>query len=170
MQNRLFFVVLSCVTLAGSACSSVVVLEDDPGIGGAGAGGASPSGTTVGPGPTSGGPTSVATTGVTSGTPVSCDQLTLAYETAIQHARACSRLEPVVQCDGSVILLDECACPTIIANEHNVAEIQAASQAYDAWVAAGCGPYQCEACFPVEGGGFCEALGDGSKGFCTAHE
>ena len=76
----------------------------------------------------------------------------LSWETAIDHARACSPLDPVIQCDASVVLLDQCGCASIVVNENHVSEIQEAQAAYDAWVAAGCGPYLCESCSEALGG------------------
>ncbi len=154
---------LACVMALffGGACGAIAVLEDDAGAGGAGTTTATGPTTKAGAGPT----TASKSVGVTTGGV--CDGLAEELETAIDHARACSPLRPVVQCDGSAILLDLCGCPSVVANEHLPVEIQQAQDAYDAWVSAGCGPYPCESCTPAEGG-FCLAEGDGSKGRCEA--
>jgi hypothetical protein len=156
------------VVLAAAApgCGGMVVFEEE-GAGGSGAGG-----TTTGPagssGQTGGKSTAVTATAVTTGTGGTCEGLLAAMEAANEKARFCSNLKPVIQCNGSVILLDTCGCPTIIANENNVGDYQAAQQAYNDWVSAGCGPYPCEVCNPVMGGGICS--GPGEEGLCTPHD
>lgn len=153
------------VSIAGSGCGGLVVFQEDGDDGAGGAGGTS--NVSAGPGPinASSSGNTMSTTGT--GTSGDCDALLSELETAIDHARACSPLDPVIQCDGSAILLDPCGCPSIVANEHNLAEIQAAADAFDKWVALGCGPFRCESCTPAQGEGFCQTRGDGSKGRCV---
>ncbi|MBL9027071.1 MAG: hypothetical protein JNL21_33050 [Myxococcales bacterium] len=140
------------------ACGGLVVFEIDEGTGGAtSTTGTTAQGSTVQSGSTS----QVGST--SSGNP--CDALDAELLTAIDHALACSPLDPTIQCDGTVMILDTCACP-IVANEDNVSEVEAARAAYDAWVAAGCGPYPCETCV-VPQGGFCMPQGGGGKGRCA---
>jgi hypothetical protein len=162
MNCKLTSLLLISATLVSAACGGLVVFEEDGGEGGAG--GQNPATTYVTAGVFVTSTTGATTTGM--GAP--CDLLTDELETAIDHARACSPLEPVVQCDGSAILLDLCGCPSVVANEHNQLEINDARAAYEAWVAAGCGPYECESCTPAKMGGFCFAPGDGTKGRCEA--
>lgn len=145
-------------------CGAKVVFEDDGGLGGSGGTGTT-TGVTATSGPTGVTNSAVTATAVGTGTGGTCDALFSAMEAANEKARFCSNFNPVIQCDGSVILLDSCGCPTIIANENNVGEYQAAQQAYAAWVDAGCGPYPCEVCNPVMGGGFCDGIGD--AGLCS---
>jgi hypothetical protein len=95
-----------------------------------------------------------------------CDALLEAYVKAVDAATECSPFEPVVQCDGSIVLLDTCACPSIVANEHASDLATVARDAYDAWVAAGCGPIPCEQCIPAKGG-TCLLDRGGSTGHCV---
>lgn len=156
---------LSLVALSVAGCGGLVVLELDDesgtqagGQGGRGGSGGEPIAGFFSP------PADVVTTGTGSG---ACDALLATYETAVDHARACSPLDPNIQCDGTVVLLDTCGCPSIVANEDLVGEVADAEAAYEAWVAAGCGPYQCESCTPATNGGFCETMGDPAKGRCA---
>ncbi|MFO0555732.1 MAG: hypothetical protein U0271_45570 [Polyangiaceae bacterium] len=134
-------------------CGAKVVWEED-GAGGAGGGETSSS-------------SSSSSSTTSTGTSSTCDGLFEAMQTAYDHARACSPLDPVIQCDGSVVLLDTCACPNVVVNEHNITEIEEARAAYEAWVAAGCGPIPCAVCLEAHGG-TCFTEGDGSKGHCQA--
>jgi hypothetical protein len=162
-EDRAMRLVLSLlVGFSVAGCGGLVVLELDDGP--ASDGGSGGSGI---PGEPMGGfgqPTDAATTGTSSD---QCAALLEAFETANDHARACSPLDPNIQCDGSVVLLDACGCPSVVANENLVAEIADAQAAYEAWVAAGCGPYECATCMPATNGGFCETMGEPSKGRCT---
>lgn len=155
---------LLLLTAAAPACGAKVVFEQDDGSGGSGGAGTATSvtATSASTGVTN---SAVSATAVTTGTGGTCEALLSAMEAANEKARFCSNFNPVIQCDGSVILLDTCGCPTIIANENNVGEYQAAQLAYADWVNAGCGPYPCEVCNPVMGGGFCNGPGD--AGLCT---
>jgi hypothetical protein len=128
-------------------CGGLVVLEEEGGLGG---------------GATSSASATKASSVVSSSTGSTCEALTVALEQALDQTRVCGPALSIVQCDGSAILKDLCGCPTILANEHNVAQIQGAEQAYDAWVAAGCGPYPCETCTPLNQGGLCISLSDGT--------
>ncbi len=143
--------------LAMAACGGLVVIPLDDGEP-AGGGGSEPMGGTVS---TS---TDAATTGTGSD---ACTTLLELYETAVDHARACSPIDPNIVCDGTVVLLDTCGCPSIVANEDLPADVAEAQAAYEAWVAAGCGPYLCENCTPAVSGGFCETMGDPAKGRCV---
>lgn len=139
-------------------CGAKVVWEDE---GDGGAGGTGGTSETTSNNSSSSGPTT------STGTPPTCDALFEAMQTAYDHARACSPLDPVIQCDGSVVLLDTCACPNVVVNEHNLTEIEEARAAYEAWVSAGCGPIPCAVCIEAHGG-TCFTQGDGSKGRCEA--
>jgi hypothetical protein len=145
------------------ACSTVAcganVVFDEEGTGGEASGGG-------GAESTSSGTTTVTTTVTTTGGDP-CDPLREAFENALRAATECSLLEPVVQCDGSLILLDTCGCPAIVANEHHPDLAEAAKAAYDAWVAGGCGPYPCEQCLPAKNGGSCQADPQGKTGHCV---
>lgn len=151
--------------LPAIGCGGLVVLELDDGPSGSGGqssgGGLGGSGEPIGG---SGAPTDAATTSSGTGP---CASLLEIFETALDHARACSPLDPNIQCDGSAVLLDVCGCPSVVANENLIGEIADAQAAYEAWVAAGCGPYECESCTPAESGGFCQTMGDPAKGRCS---
>lgn len=150
------------VALSAAGCGGLVVLELDDGPSGDGGAGGSGTGQPIGG---FNAPTDAATTGTGSD---QCAALLETLETAIDHARACTPLDPNIQCDGSVVLLDTCGCPSVVANENLITEIADAQAAYDAWVAAGCGPYDCVSCTPATEGGFCDTMmGDPSKGRCT---
>lgn len=161
-EMRLLSTLLLGFAVAG--CGGLVVLQLDDGepAGGAtgsGAGGAGSQPIGGSPGPS----TDAVTTATGSG---ACSSLLEAYETAVDHARACSPLDPNIVCDGTVVLLDTCGCPSIVANEDLVGEVADAQAAYEAWVLAGCGPYRCANCTPATNGGFCETMGDPAKGRC----
>jgi hypothetical protein len=163
-EDRAMRLLLSLVLAFSTAgCGGLVVLQLDG------------DGETSGPGEEGGSgfepiggfsaPTDAATTGTGSD---ACASLLETLETAIDHARACTPLDPNIQCDGSVVLLDTCGCPSVVANENLITEIADAQAAYDAWVAAGCGPHECVSCTPATEGGFCDTMmGDPSKGRCT---
>jgi hypothetical protein len=71
-----------------------------------------------------------------------CQSLFATFQNALAEAVKCSPVLGVVQCSGSATLLDACGC-TVVANETQPEKVKAAQAAYDAWVAAGCGPYAC---------------------------
>lgn len=152
----------SCLVLSG--CGASVVFGDEeggaPGDGGSSDGGASNNGGTIDTGP-------IPPEGGSSSTGDVCDQLEKELVLAIEAARFCSPLDPNIQCDGTVTLLDTCGCPSFVANEDLVEEVQTAKLAYETWVDAGCGPYPCESCTPAMGG-FCESLDGGASGQCQA--
>jgi len=157
-----FAVLIAALGSSSAACGGLVVLDLDDGAGGEGDAPTIP----VGGAPSTSVPSSNSAT-TSTGPGNDCQDLALAWETAIDHARACSPLDPVIQCDASVVLLDQCGCASIVVNENHVSEIQEAQAAYDAWVAAGCGPYLCESCSEALGG-WCQAREDGGKGRCES--
>lgn len=155
---------LLCVGLLG--CGANVVFGDEQGGGGQGTGAGNSQGGTPGDG--GGVDTAGSAAGGSSSTGDVCDQLEKELIVAIDAARFCSPLDPNIVCDGTVTLLDTCGCPSLVANEELGAEIESAKLAYEAWVAAGCGPYPCESCTPAQGG-FCDTMGgDGTSGLCQA--
>lgn len=81
-----------------------------------------------------------------------CDILSSTLDDTILAATACDPFLNVASCTGSLVILDTCGCPAIVANELYPERAQAAQNAYDAWVAAGCGPYPCETCIPATTG------------------
>lgn len=123
-------------------------------------------GTTQGGGSaqTGGGGSGTSNTGGSVSTGVSCDVLSAQYEDAIRAATACNPTLSSIQCDGTAVLNDTCGCPSILLNERNPELVLAAQQAYDAWVAGGCGPVPCgQACFPASAGG---CVPSGTSGTC----
>jgi hypothetical protein len=137
-------------------CGATVVFETD-GSGGSGQGGSSSSGSPSSTKATSSG-------GVTTGG--MCADLLAAFELAVVEATACNPFISVPQCTGTAILLDTCGCPAIVANELQPGLVDAARTAYDAWVAAGCGPYDCQTCDRARSGA-CVPAPDGQSGVCT---
>ncbi|MCC6522404.1 MAG: hypothetical protein IT373_07070 [Polyangiaceae bacterium] len=137
---------VSAVAVLG--CGGKAVLDAGDGLGGGGAGG----GTTT-------------TTTTTTTTVATCDALFQGLEAAIASAVACDPFVNMVQCDGSAVIHDPCGCP-VLANETAPSAVEAATDAYDAWTGAGCGPYLCGLpCQPISAGA---CLGtSGSSGTCV---
>jgi hypothetical protein len=82
-----------------------------------------------------------------------CVELELDLTNKNAEAIACNPAINMPQCTGTAYVLDTCGCQ-ILANETNPSAVQAAQQAYQAWVGAGCGPWPCDTC-PVTGPGGC---------------
>jgi hypothetical protein len=76
-----------------------------------------------------------------------CEALMQDLTNAISAAQACDPASPVYECTGMAVVKDTCACD-LVANQTVPTLVQAANDAYDAWVAAGCGPIPCYACPP----------------------
>ncbi|MCC6522642.1 MAG: hypothetical protein IT373_08290, partial [Polyangiaceae bacterium] len=74
--------------------------------------------------------------------PPSCAELEQDLLAKNDAATSCNPLLGVVQCSGTATIHDPCACSQV-ANEVEAAAVAAATQAYQAWTAAGCGPYDC---------------------------
>ncbi len=107
---------------------------------------------------------SISGTGGSVSTGLSCDVLSAQYEDAIRAATTCDPTLNSIQCDGTAVLNYTCGCPSILLNERNPELVLAAQQAYDAWVAGGCGPVPCgQACFPATSGG---CVPSGTSGSC----
>ncbi len=133
--------------VALTACGGNVVFVED----GSGGGGSTTDSVT----------TSVGTTSSV-GTGSSCDLLAAQLDDAVRASVSCDPTISSTQCDGTAVLNDTCACPSILANERNPELYQSALAAYDAWVGAGCGPLDCgAACFPASAG-FCQPGPDGT--------
>ncbi|MBI4950470.1 MAG: hypothetical protein HY908_00405 [Myxococcales bacterium] len=151
--RRVFWV--SAVAVLGCGGKAVIDAGDGPGGGGAGGGTTTTTTTT----------TTTSTTTTTTTTVLTCDGLYQVLEAAIASAVACDPLVNMVQCDGSAVIHDPCGCP-VLANETSPAAVEAATDAYDAWTGAGCGPYLCGLpCQPMSAG-LCMAT-SGSSGTCV---
>jgi len=72
-----------------------------------------------------------------------CTTLDTARAQALKTAAACVP-EVDGQCKTIVTVPNQCGCPSLV-NSARPDLIMAAQQAYDSWVAAGCGPYPCGA-------------------------
>ncbi|MBI4952651.1 MAG: hypothetical protein HY908_11505 [Myxococcales bacterium] len=121
-----------------SACGGKAVIDSSAGGGGGSA------------------TTSTSTTNSTTSpttTTVDCDTLKQALDDAVAAAVACYPSDPQPQCNGTAYVYDTCQCQ-ILANETNPQAIAAALEAFDAWVAPGCGPWDCGFC-PLFGPGVC---------------
>ena len=160
---------MSCSTLAAlvlaliaSGCGGKVVLEGGSGDGGAGGmGGAASSSTSQ--------DVSVGdTVSVTNGTGVSCDTLLANMQDTLDAATACNACTGFDGCVVGVLLHDACGCD-VQGNGSLTDEPLEATQAYNEWVAAGCGPFACNReCGPVSSKGFCAPDGSGTcQGHCA---
>ena len=127
---------VSIAALAWSCGGKAVVDGENEGQGGAG-------GTTT---TTTHSTTSTGSGG--EGASPSCNSLSQALTAAIDAAQECNPAINTVQCNGSSVVRDSCACE-LVANENYPALVQAANGAYNAWVAAGCGPIPCYNCPPA---------------------
>lgn len=127
MKRTTAWTALLLGSLLPAACGGKVVVD----AGGSGGEGGTPT-------------TSTSTSTATSG---GCDGPNLNLGTALDAALACNPAINAIQCDGSAVVHDHCGC-AIVANEHSPDAVAAAQQAYNAWTAAGCGPYDCTLCPP----------------------
>lgn len=146
----------SALALLGACGGKVTFVEDGGSEGGAGS--SSSKSTT-----TKSATTSVNTAASTGGG--SCTDLLAALNAANAAAQECDPAISSPQCNGFAVLNDTCGCPSILANEKAPEKVKAAQLAYDAWINAGCGPFECGGgCFKAVGG-FCSPT-NGNKGMC----
>lgn len=137
--SRAALVTASIASLLAACGGKVVVdAEDTPGTGGTAA-------TTSSVG-TGGIGTSVASS-TTSGGNVKCSGLQEDVEATVTAAQACNPAFSSPQCSGSLTVTDVCGC-VVVANEKTPQAAQLAAKAFNTWVGAGCGPFQCESCPP----------------------
>ena len=95
-----------------------------------------------------------------SGVGVDCGSLEADYEQKLALARQCSPGDPGLQCSGKLTVPDPCNCPVIV-NDATPDLAALAEKAFEAWVAAGCGPFECgRDCLPPGTGGFCQPQKD----------
>jgi hypothetical protein len=113
-----------------SACGGKVVVD---GLG-AGAGGST---TTV---------AATAATG-TGGGSADCAALLQDFQARLATAQTCNPTIDSEQCTGAVVVDDTCDCPVVAAGSSPEA-VSASTLAHDAWIAAGCGPFDCDHCPP----------------------
>ncbi len=83
----------------------------------------------------------------TGGTADPCPLLDEQLEAALRLAQACNPMINAIQCSGQAVVYDTCGCQ-VVANDQASSEAEAALEAYDAWVQAGCGPQLCSTCPP----------------------
>lgn len=154
--------VLAVVAVLSTHCGGNVVF--DQGGSGEGAQGSGAQGSGTGPiGEGANGPASSSGTGPIG--VIGCDELWATYEKAVSAAVVCNPTISSPQCDGSVVGRDNCGCPNILLNEKDPALAAAALGAYDDWVAAQCGPFDCDQpCAPAQSGGCIPTNGNG--GIC----
>jgi hypothetical protein len=130
-----------------SACGGKVVVD------GSGAGGADA--TTASTGVAT---ATAAATGAGGGG--ACAALLSDFQAKIAAAQTCNPSIEVAQCTGASTTLDPCDCLLVIALPGPAAD--AAMQAHDAWVAAGCGPFLCDHCPPdPQAGWHCDPITQG---------
>jgi hypothetical protein len=125
------------VGLLDAACGGKAVL-DGTASGGSGGGGAS--GTTTTTTTTFTTTTSITTTDV-------CEVLGADLAAKLELAMACNPQISVEQCTGEIVIWDQCGC-SVAPNVLTPELAQAALDAYNVWVAAGCGPFDCAWCPP----------------------
>jgi len=92
-----------------------------------------------------------------------CDQLNQDYVAAVQQARTCAPMLPVVQCQLLVDNALHCACP-IYVEQGNTAALAQMAKAKQQFFAQGCVPYQCGMPCPVSQPGNCTFVQ--GKGLC----
>jgi hypothetical protein len=168
MLGRLVLVgVLGLSTM--SACGGLVLFDPDAtGTGGGSASGAGGSVSGAGGGATSG--IGVGTS-VQSGSVASsssgdnCFALGEELDRTTSEAVGCNPTIDLLQCNGSELLFDRCGCKSVVANETKPELVQAARAAYDAWVAAGCGPFDCGGACASPMGGQCDPQSGTCIGF-----
>jgi hypothetical protein len=125
------------------ACSGEVVV-DAGGTSGGGDGGAA-STSSVGTG--SSGSSGSGGTGSTGSGIGGCEGLEANLAGKVAAAQACNPVLAVPQCSGVVTTLDFCGC-TVVANDTSSMAAQIATKAFNEWVGAGCGPFDCFTCPP----------------------
>jgi hypothetical protein len=145
-------VALVSLVLGVSACGGKVLFDPDASSGGgAGTGG-------QGEGASSS-EVGVATVGVaqsSASTGDNCFALGEELDRATNEAIACDPTIDLLQCSGAELLTDRCGCKGVVANETRPEAVQAARAAYDAWVAGGCGPFECGGACQQPAGGICD--------------
>ncbi|MFO0554964.1 MAG: hypothetical protein U0271_41690 [Polyangiaceae bacterium] len=133
----------------GLGCGAKVVYSQGDGDGGSG-GGSSTNGTSSS----------------TTSTGVDCAQLQADYLSKFDQATACNTCIDFDACGVGQVISDPCGCP---AGTSDQGLATAAQEAFDAWVAAGCGPELCgEPCFGGDVKWFCSGDGTNCNGKCTA--
>ena len=153
------WLILLCV----GACGGKAVVDSTTSSGSGGEGGTHPSTTSSTP---TGSTTSSTPTGSTTSTSDPCDALQADLEAKLQQALACNPMLSVEQCTGELVVYDTCGC-VLAANALAPNLAQAANLAYQAWVAAGCGPWDCAWCPPEPPSPwFCSADPSGQTGQC----
>ncbi len=63
-------------------------------------------------------------------------------QATVATAQACNPAISSLQCSGVLTVTDTCGC-TVVANEKTLVAAQLAAKAFNTWVGAGCGPFQC---------------------------
>jgi hypothetical protein len=119
----------------------------------------------AGTGGTTGTSTSIASGG---GSPMSCDEIDVAYLEQVALAKACSVELQVTQCTLQLDSDLACPCPTYV-NPANAAAVSMLTQLRTAWNAQSCPGGTCDAGLcPVPDGEGCMPQGPGSgPGMCT---
>jgi len=121
------------------ACGGKVVVESGGTPGEGGAGGTSTTGTTT--------PSSQVSAGGTGGASNACSGLQADVTATLAAAQACNPTINVPQCSGTNTAIDLCGCP-VVANDSAFSAAQLESMAFNTWVSAGCGPFNCLTCPP----------------------
>lgn len=97
-----------------------------------------------------------------------CTALTADLEAKTAAAQACSPMLQQIQCNGTVMMSDECGCPRLVLNETQPALVSSAETAYTSWTGAGCGPHACQTPCGILNNGTCQPSADFTTGTCIA--
>ncbi|MFT3773067.1 MAG: hypothetical protein QM820_47405 [Minicystis sp.] len=76
-----------------------------------------------------------------------CDVLGADFQSKLAAAQSCDPLINAIQCSGTATLHDGCGCE-VAGNELAPEKVSLAVDAFEAWVNAGCGPFECALCPP----------------------
>lgn len=152
-----FFSLFAAGVSVAAGCGANVVFQSDGGGGSSSSSGASSAGGFAPQGGTSsqGGSTSL-----------DCNDLLAQLTERLAAATACNPCIDFDPCPNGKVISDQCGRPVGTSDD---VLAQQASEAYDAWVAAGCGPFKCDApCVGGEGAvWFCTSTEPGCVGVCT---
>jgi hypothetical protein len=135
MRTSMILAALGAGAALLSACGGKVVVDGAF----AGGGGSTTAETVTGA-------TSTGATGTGGGNP-ECAGLLQDFQAKLAGAQTCNPTVNSEQCTGAVVVDDTCNCQVVAAGLSPEA-VSASQLAHDAWVAAGCGPFNCDHCPP----------------------
>jgi hypothetical protein len=131
--RKIGFCTFTALAALLGACGGKVVVD---GVGAGGGGSTTVTSATTG----------VAATGAGGGS-ADCAALLQDFQTKLDVALTCNPAIDMAQCTGAAVVADTCDCQ-LVAGESSPEAVSASQLAHDAWVAAGCGPFDCDNCPP----------------------